>query len=280
MKKIVTKHNDLIDNYIFNATESELQILNYAVASTNTLWDNQNLVYRIDIPELSRIYNTKSKNNYKLYRDALNRLMKREISFYRGNKKHTQNIIIEYIEDMDDSSYLVFKFNTYVSLRLSKLKGFFTQYNIQQIANFKSKYAFMLYDIFKMKLGQLTNNKAYKQTVTVKQFKENLDISSKYNRFYDLEKIVLTPAKENINKHSDIQIGYTVKRKGRTPIAIVFTAKYKTKRKIIEETKQEQAKINNVSKDKPTIKKATVEPERPLTLEQRKQKLAELKKIK
>ena len=52
-KKIVVKQNDLIDNFIFNATELELQILNYAVAITNPTWQNKNLVYRIDIPELT-----------------------------------------------------------------------------------------------------------------------------------------------------------------------------------------------------------------------------------
>ena len=37
----VCKHNDLIENFIFNATELELQILNYAVAVTNPKWENK-----------------------------------------------------------------------------------------------------------------------------------------------------------------------------------------------------------------------------------------------
>lgn len=247
-KKIICKQNDLIDNFIFNATESELQILNYAVAITNPSWENKNLVYRIDIPKLVATYKTKSKNTYKLYRDALSRLMKREISFYVGNKKYTQNIVIEYIEDMEDTSYLVFKFNEYVSTRISNLKGLFTQYNIKHIANFKSRYAFLLYEYFKMKLGQQTQeNTDYKKEFLITDFKEKLDISDKYKIFAKLELGVLTPAKKNINKHSDIHIEYRVKRKARTPIAIVFKARYKNKKDKLENLQHEKFKLTKES---------------------------------
>lgn len=246
--KVVVKQNDLIDNFIFNATESELQILNYAVAITNPNWQNKNLVYRIDIPELVATYKTKSNNTYKLYRDALNRLMKREISFYVGNNKHTQNIIIEYIEDMEDTSYLVFKFNEYVSTRISKLKGLFTQYDIKHIANFKSRYAFLLYEYFKMKLEQQTQEYTdLKKEFLVNELKEKLDILDKYKVFAELERRVLKPAKLNINKHSDIQIEYRVKRKAKTPVSIVFKARYKNKTDRIKKLQPESFKLTKES---------------------------------
>jgi plasmid replication initiation protein len=45
----------------------------------------------------------------------------------------------------------------------------------------------------------------------------------------ELERNVLKLAKENINKHSDIQIEYRVKRKAKTPVSIAFKARYKNK---------------------------------------------------
>ena len=250
--KVVVKQNDLIDNFIFNATESELQILNYAVAITNPNWQNKNLLYRIDIPELVATYKTKSNNTYKLYRDALNRLMKREISFYVGNNKHTQNIIIEYIEDMEDTSYLVFKFNEYVSTRISKLKGLFTQYDIKHIANFKSRYAFLLYEYFKMKLEQQTQEYTdLKKEFLVNELKEKLDILDKYKVFAELERRVLKPAKLNINKHSDIQIEYRVKRKAKTPVSIVFKARYKNKTDKLKNLEPESFKLTKESEVSP-----------------------------
>ncbi len=251
-RKIIVKQNDLIENFVFNATESELQILNYAVAITNPHWENKGLVYRIDIPELVKIYQSKSNNIYKLYRDALTRLMDRKYYFYDKNIKQTENLVVRVSEDIDDSSYLVFKFNEYISTRISELKGLFTKYDIKHIANFKSRYAFMLYEFFKMKLQQQENKaKFFIKDFTIEEFKQRLDISDKYERFSNLEKIVLVAAKENINNHSDIEICYTVKRKGRTPTHIKFTAKFKKNhnaKAIVIETKSQNGRADSAKK--------------------------------
>lgn len=76
---------------------------------------------------------------------------------------------------------------------------------------------------------QTQENTEYKKEFLIAEFKEKLDILNKYKVFAELERRVLKPAKENINKHSDIQIEYRVKRKARTPVSIVFKARYKNK---------------------------------------------------
>ena len=189
------------------------------------------LLIHPNIIRFREVYKTKSNNTYKLYRDALNRLMKREISFYdEYGVLTTENIVIQYKQDLNDNSYLIFKFNEYISTRISKLKGLFTQYDIKHIANFKSRYAFLLYEFFKMKLQlQIQENTEYKKEFLITEFKEKLDILDKYSRFSNLENLVLKPAKSNINKHSDIQVEYRVKRKAKTPVSIVFKARYKNK---------------------------------------------------
>lgn len=111
-----------------------------------------------------------------------------------------------------------------------KKQGLFTKYDIKHIAMFKSRYAFMLYEFCKMNLGQITNQNKdgeFSKSFTIQDFKERLDIADKYKRFNQLEEKVLTTAKNNINKHSDIKFSYRIKRKGRTPVAITLIAKYK-----------------------------------------------------
>ena len=227
---IIYKHNELIDNFIFNATESELQILNYAVAITNPSWETTHLVYQISVSELVATFKTKSKNSYKLYREALDRLMKRDYVFKIDNKNYKENLIIRTARKDDDNDWLEFKFNEYISQRISNLKGLFTKYDIKHIAMFKSRYAFMLYEFCKMNLGQISNqnkNGEFSKSFKIQDFKERLDIADKYSRFSNLETDVLVRAKENINKHSDIKFSYRVKRKGRTPVSITLIAKYK-----------------------------------------------------
>ena len=227
---IIYKHNELIDNFIFNATESELQILNYAVAITNPLWETTHLVYQISVSELVSTFKTKSKNSYKLYREALERLMKRDYVYKIDNKNYKENLIIRTATKDGDNDWLEFKFNEYISQRMSNFQGLFTKYDIKHIAMFKSRYAFMLYEFCKMNLGQITKqnkDKEFSKSFTIQDFKERLDIADKYFVFAELERNVLVRAKDNINKHSDIKFSYRVRRKGRTPVSITLIAKYK-----------------------------------------------------
>ena len=130
------------------------------------------------------------------------------------------------MRDTTDNSYLEICFNDYIATRLNNLKGLFTQYNIKNIAMFSSRYAFMLYELFKMKLSHLGEQKYIAQQ-GISEFKSNLDISGKYKLVADLKRKVLEKAKIQINKHSDITIDYEIIKTGRTPTHIKFTAKYK-----------------------------------------------------
>ena len=279
---IICKHNELIENFIFNATELELQILNYAVAITNPKWENKNIVYKISVPDLVSIYKTKSNNSYKLYRLALLRLMDRKYSYYDPDGKEViENLVIRITRDIKDTSYIEFKFNEYVSSRISSLKGFFTSYNIVQIANFSSKYAFFLYEWFIMRLSQIEDSHCtYKKKISVVDFKTNLDILNSYPRFVDLENRVIAPAKTNINTHSDIKISYKVVREGRKPTHIVFTAKYK---ETTQEKKVVQKKITAPPKNiEVVVPENNIDNSKPISESQRakgKDHIAKLKKF-
>jgi len=227
---IIYKHNELIDNFIFNATESELQILNYAVAITNPRWETTHLVYQLSVSEIVSTFKTKSNNSYKLYREALDRLMKRDYVFKVNGTQYKENLVISSATKDNDNDWLEFKFNEYISKRISNLQGLFTKYDIKNITMFKSRYAFMLYEFCKMNLQQIQlpdKTKEFRKTFTVVDFKERLDIADKYKVFAELERNILIRAKESINKHSDIKLAYKVKRKGRTPVSITIIANYK-----------------------------------------------------
>jgi plasmid replication initiation protein len=145
-------------------------------------------------------------------------------------------------ENIKDNTYLEFRFSAYLQERIQNLKGFFTQYDIKNIAMFRSRYAFMLYEFFKMKI--LQNNGFYNQKITVDDFKLNLDLKNKYSVFRNLKCKVIEIAKKQINKHSDIHINYEIIKTGRTPTHIKFTAKYKkgkSSANILENSKSENS---------------------------------------
>lgn len=223
---IIVKKNDLIENFIFNTTEFELHILNYAIAITNPRWENRNVIYRILIPDLVKIFKTKNNNRaWEQYRKALLRLMKRTYEYYdEYNNKHTENLIIRATSHEYDKTWLEFKFNDYISTRISNLSKLFTKYDIKNISKFKSKYAFLLYEFFMMKL---CHNNKYVKKIKVNNLRENLNLVNKYSSFKDLKNNVLEKAKININRYSDIQMGYEIIKTGRTPTHIKFTVKCK-----------------------------------------------------
>ena len=239
----IVKDNSLIDNFVFNATEHELQILNYAVAVTNPYWDKDDRVYRISIPELVKLYGSKSnKRAWEQYRKALLRLQVRTYVFYKGVKRNTIPLIKMVTEDTTDNTYLEFRFSRYLQNRIQNLQGLFTQYDIKNIAMFSSRYAFMLYEMFKMNLNKC-NESIYFTKVSVEALKANLDLSNKYTIFRNFRIKVLEIAKQQINKHSDINLDYQVIKTGRTPTHIKFTAKYKKKAQPKElETKSTKTK--------------------------------------
>ena len=90
-----------------------------------------------------------------------------------------------------------------------------------------------------------------------------------------LETYVLKPAKLNINKHSDIYIEYKVKRKARTPVSIVFKARYKNKSNNLNNLQPENFKL-----DKETEKSTNYDTTKPTEEDKArsKERLAELKK--
>ena len=104
-----------------------------------------------------------------------------------------------------------------------------------------------------MKLEQQTQEYTdLKKEFLVNELKEKLDILDKYKVFAELERRVLKPAKLNINKHSDIHIEYRVKRKAKTPVSIVFKARYKNKTDKLKNLQPESFKLTKESEVSPS----------------------------
>lgn len=240
---IVTKSNELIESYIFNATELELQILNYAVSTLNPQWENQHVIFRITISELVKTFNMNSNNAYKVYRDALVRLMDKKYTFKpKDGVERIENLIIR-VDKPSTNDWIEFKFNEHISHHLSNLKELFTSYDIKHIAHFKSRYSFMLYEAFKMNLEKNKNLNYWAKEISIQKLRKNLDLTKKYSIFRDLRLHVLSKAQFDINQHSDILMDFEIKKTGRTPTSIIFKVKRKTDKGILKNKQKTSSKL-------------------------------------
>lgn len=249
---IVAKSNQLIESCIFNATELELQVLNYAVAKLNPKWDNNGIIFKVTVSELVNTFGMKSKDAYRLYKKALSRLMQRRYTVKLENGKDwTENLVIGY-GGPKDKSYLEFKFNEHISTHLSNLKTLFTSYNIQNVAKFKSRYSFILYEAFKMRLekNHALNQQYWVGEINIQKLRENLSLTTKYKLFRDLRISVFDKAKSEINAYSDILLDFEIKKIGRTPTSIIFKVKHKVDKEFNTNRKKRLSKMEQALSQK------------------------------
>ena len=273
-KLIVSKEKCFVQA-MYRITLDEQRLLHYAITKVHPFKFKNRLIYHIDIVSIAKFFDIDLKVAYKQFNDALEHLFTRQISFIEPELKKTiikARIINEHHQQ--GSGVIGFTFTEVFKSLICDNKEFLS-YSLEKTIGMTSATAVRIYEILLLDLKQ-SQLKTINRPFKIEDFKKILGLEDKYPRFSNFKVKILEVAQKQINKHTDLNISYEIKKIGRSPTSIAFKVKYKVKRKVI---KQGQAKINNVSKDKPTIKKATVEPERPLTLEQRKQKLAELKKI-
>ena len=103
---------------------------------------------------------------------------------------------------------------------LTQLKGQFTQYQLNHISGFSSVHAIRLYELFTQykRLGE--------RYISVEELKKWLQLEDKYDRYNNLNQRVLTPALAEINKKSDLFVGYEPIKRGRKIIGVEFNITY------------------------------------------------------
>ena len=121
---------------------------------------------------------------------------------------------------------------------LSNLKKNFTQFSIQDVAEFKSTYAHRIYQLMMQ----------YKSTgyvkITIDDLKFMLMLGLKYALFADFKKRVLDVAIDEINGKSPYNVQYELIKKGRKFVAIELKFAPKVKEKPLSEPTRDQKTID------------------------------------
>ena len=137
---------------------------------------------------------------------------------FEENKRHFTTIrLINKPRYTEGSNELTIDIDKDLIPYIIDLKREFTRYQIENILRLKSSYAVRVYELLK----QYEN--IGKREINIKDLREYLGIDKKeYTRFDNFEARVLTPAQEEINKHTDINIEYEKLKQGRKIISILF----------------------------------------------------------
>jgi plasmid replication initiation protein len=216
---LVVKANQLIEaRYDLNLNEQK--IILYAASKIDREQDYFNYI-ELDINEFAKLLDTKGKR-YEEIRNIVRELRKKEVIINTDDKEYISGWLSS-ITFCKNTGKIKLRFDDDLMPYLLQLKKRFTRYQLKNILYLKSKYSIRIYELLKQyeSIG--------KREFELQKLKKMLFIENQYNRIYDLERFVLSPAKEEINKYTDILIDYEKQKQGRKVTGLIFAIESKDK---------------------------------------------------
>jgi len=226
--RLVVKDNSLIDAS-FNLSLVEQRIMLMAIVEAREL-PKLTFDTPIKVPVKSYIdqFKVASSTAYESLQDAVDTLFERQFSYYDPvmDERFKERWIYK-ASYIDDKGHVVMFFTPTVISMISRLYKNFTQYLIDEVSDFKSKYSVRLYELL-IKYKELGSSKKY----TIDELRSLLGVENTEYKTMSLFKVnVLDKAVKEINTKTDIQIKYDQFKEGRTISHILFKLSKKKEKK-------------------------------------------------
>lgn len=229
--RLVVKDNSLIDaSFNLSLVEQRLMLLAIVEAreidklSPETPIEVKATAYRDQ-------YKTDESEAYKQLADASKHLFNRQFSYinrYADTEAVTVSRWVNEVTYVSDRGTVVLYLNRNVISMISRLEANFTQYLLEQVSDFKSKYSIRLYELL-IKYRDIGNSKKY----GIDELRSLLGIENKeYTRTAVFKRDVIDKAITEINAKTDIQIKYEQFKEGRTISHILFKLSKKKEKKL------------------------------------------------
>lgn len=175
---------------------------------------------KIQLKNLIELSGSKSNDLYSRAEEICQKLLDQKVQIREeteeGERKYRGYNLMSACEYVEGSGSIRAKFNPDMRPFLLELKRRFTMYRLQFVMRLSTPYAIRLYEIIKMRQDLRFVR------MSVEDLRETLSVEHKYERFTDLKKHILEPARKEIKEKCDVYFTYRVKRNGRTPVAINF----------------------------------------------------------
>lgn len=212
---LVIKENLLIEA-IYDLTTLELKLTMIGISMIYK--ENKKFMPTIiSIEDFSKITYTNKNHLYSRIKKSCDNLGSRTLKIL-NKEKNEYDVYpwFSHIKYSINEGTVMLEFNEKIRPFLLLLKNNFTVYSLKYIVNMNSKYSIRIYELLK----QYENIGTRK--FRIEEFKMLLNINNKYKLYGHLKKIVLEPAKKEIEKCSDIKFTYKEIKEGRKIIGINF----------------------------------------------------------
>jgi plasmid replication initiation protein len=215
----VRQHN-AITTARYEYSELQLDIFLYLLSMLRK--DKTDGVYEIVVKDLSAMTGKEYKYGY--LRKATEEMGSRmfEIS---TPKRLEQLWMFQRVAYVIGEGRIEIEFANPIRPYLFDLKDNFTSFQLYAALRLGSKYAKRIYA-----LCSQWKDKAQTQIFSIDEFKRMLALvddkgNEKFERLSDFKRFVLDESVKQINQHTDLEIGYTLQKRGRSFNSITFTVK-------------------------------------------------------
>ena len=219
--RLVVKDNSLIDAS-FNLSLVEQRLMLMAIVEAREL-DKLTPDTPIEVKATAyrEQYKTDKSESYKQLADATKQLFNRQFSYidrYADTDAVTVSRWVNEVTYVNDKGMVVMYLNRNVISMISRLEANFTQYLLEQVSEFKSKYSIRLYELL-IKYRDIGTSKKFE----IAELRSKLGLEdNEYKLNAVFKRDVLDKAVKEINDKADIQIKYEQFKEGRKVSHILF----------------------------------------------------------
>ena len=241
---LVVKENSLIQaSYNLTLVEQRLILLAIIVIREHTHKNELDYIafdkpVRVFAEDYIKQFNVNSRSTaYEGLKDACKALFSRQFSYQEKRGRGVANITSRWVSDVayiDNQAVVELTFSRVIIPLITELERSLTSYEIKQVSQLTSGYALRLYEVL-----VAWKSKPKTPKMDIDKFKGKLGLTpEQYPRMDNFKRIVLNPAIEQINKHTDITVESNQYKEGRRVAGFWFNIKQKkTKDKTIEKNR-------------------------------------------
>lgn len=222
----VVKANDLIRKGRYNLTSQQQKIVLFAISKIRKN-DDPHQFYEIPIEELCRACGLEIDSGGFYYRE-IKRDMKRLAAPIWVQFPDQSEWTVSWFADVGIvplSGTVYVRFHERLWPYLFDLRERYTQYRLEEVLVFRSKYSIRLFEILRsyFTMDELASGKEKEITISVNGLRQQLDITA-YPSWKEFSRNVIKKAVDEINQCSeDMSVTYRTLRTGRTIDRIMFT---------------------------------------------------------
>lgn len=213
---LVVQNNDIIEaSYCLSVNEQRLLLacISQVDSRKNANFDFTKGVSLTVEQSQDLFYTEKNRQNaYYDLKTACEKLYRREVKLQSENGRFERLLRwVSSVEFDNDEMKSTLYFSREIQPYISELSNNFTEYRIRNIVQLSSKYAIRIYEIIVSWYGQ---NCSYKE-MEITEFRELLDLGTKYKQHGELNRYVIKPALKEINDYTDFEMEISFKKRGR-----------------------------------------------------------------